>query len=270
MGRLGRNRTFAIYDRTRDFKLPSDFAGIKLIDYEPSQHGLEAALGPVATQIANAVKKAGPQRTDTDRKLDVLQQTVIASGEIGPSEQAFFDKFSQLVRASSSTNLALLYADIDGLRSVTRQLFLAEKSARDASKSRAGRRPEEAIRADFVNALNVSVTDAVYQLHRDGLKHDIFALPDPDIVVVGRKLSYEAALQVARRTQDAFREEAAYLAAGTTTEPPSVTLLVTHLSLLENELTAKGPAELHRFLRSKLKQLKETGRGSVYEGRAVK
>jgi hypothetical protein len=75
------------------------------------------------------------------------------------------------------------------------------------------RRPESDIRDEFVLALNVSITDAIYQTHPGGLKHDIFALPDPDVAVIARKLKYDSALQVAERVRTAFRAEAARLVA---------------------------------------------------------
>lgn len=263
MGQLGRDRTFAVYDRTMPFKLPSDLAGIKLIDYAPSQHGLATALGTAATKILSAIEAAPPRVEETSRKLDQLQQTVIASGEIGPGEQAYFDKLSQVVKTSGAADVALLYADIDGLRSMTRRLFLAEKQLRQSTATRLGRRPEADIRADFVLALNVSVTDAVYELFPDGLKHDTFALPDPDVAVIARKVKYENALKVAERAQQAFNEEAARLVPDSTEKRPGVTILVATTS--DAALTGKGSGEIHKLLRGRLKQLKEQrGRGKIY------
>ena len=61
MGRLGRDRSFFVYDRTSSIKLPSDLLGISGATYSPRADGnLEPALGPVATAIKKAVKKAGP------------------------------------------------------------------------------------------------------------------------------------------------------------------------------------------------------------------
>ena len=61
MGRLGRDRCFFVYDRTIAMKLPSDLLGINAATYSPRLDGnLEPALGPVATAVKKAVKKAGP------------------------------------------------------------------------------------------------------------------------------------------------------------------------------------------------------------------
>jgi hypothetical protein len=192
-----------------------------------------------------------------------LQQSVIASGEIGPGEQAYFDKLSQVIKTSAGTDVALMYADIDGLRSMTRKLFLAEKQHRQATATRLGRRPESDIRADFVLALNVSITDAVYSKFPAGLKHDIFALPDPDVAVIARKVKYEDALKIAACAQEAFNEEAARLVPDPNEKRPGVTLLVANAS--DKALAGKGSAEIHKLLRGRLKQLKEQrGRGKVY------
>jgi hypothetical protein len=270
MGRLGRDRAFAVYDRTKSFKLPSDFAGIQLVDYQPSQRGHESALGPASIRIMNAIRAAPPRQAETERKLNQLQKSVIDAGEIGPEEQAFFDKLTQVMVTSGNSDLTLLYADIDGLRSLTRRIFVAEKD-RQASGNPLRRRPEADIRQDFVLALNVSITDAIYQLHPDGLKHDIFALPDPDAAVIARKLTYESALQVADRVRASFREEAERLGLTSSRELPDVSILVATQSFLDPELIGRGSADVHRYLRKRLKDLKEdAGRGKVYGREALR
>ena len=105
MGRLGRDRAFAVYDRTKPFKLPSDFAGIQLIDFEPSKNGLEAALGAASHRIITAIRNAPSRQPETERRLDQLQQSVIATGETGPGEQAFFDKLTQVIGTSGISDL---------------------------------------------------------------------------------------------------------------------------------------------------------------------
>ena len=60
IGALGRNRVFFVIDRTKEIKLPSDLAGIQPATYEPHTDGnLQAALGPVCTQIKTAVRELG-------------------------------------------------------------------------------------------------------------------------------------------------------------------------------------------------------------------
>ena len=51
IGKLGRDRTYAVYDRTSAIKLPSDLAGITLATYQPqSDKNLQAAVGAATTQ----------------------------------------------------------------------------------------------------------------------------------------------------------------------------------------------------------------------------
>lgn len=60
IGGLGRKRTFFVYDRTADLKLPSDLAGVTAATYQPHADGnLQAALGAATTQIQNAINAEG-------------------------------------------------------------------------------------------------------------------------------------------------------------------------------------------------------------------
>ncbi len=60
IGGIGRKRTFFVYDRTADLKLPSDLAGVTPATYQPHHDGnLQAALGAATTQIQNAINAAG-------------------------------------------------------------------------------------------------------------------------------------------------------------------------------------------------------------------
>ncbi len=61
MGSLGRNRTFILACDARDFKLPSDLAGVTAAMYpaDRSDGNLLAALGPAATQIGDQISLLG-------------------------------------------------------------------------------------------------------------------------------------------------------------------------------------------------------------------
>ncbi len=62
IGALGRERTFALYDRTSNIKLPSDLAGVTMADFEPHDSGnLHAALGASCTKIESAIERLGPR-----------------------------------------------------------------------------------------------------------------------------------------------------------------------------------------------------------------
>ncbi len=60
MGALGRTRTFIVYDRKANLKLPSDLAGVSAATYEPHASGnFESALGAASTRIKQQVNKLG-------------------------------------------------------------------------------------------------------------------------------------------------------------------------------------------------------------------
>ena len=60
MGALGRFRTFIIYDKTSNLKLPSDLAGVTAATYIPHSNGnLVSALGASAAKIEQQVEKLG-------------------------------------------------------------------------------------------------------------------------------------------------------------------------------------------------------------------
>nr|MBC8361625.1 nucleotide-binding protein [Candidatus Desulfatibia profunda] len=60
IGRLGRERTFIVFNRDKDLKLPSDLAGVTMADYGDRQDGnLVASLGPPSTKIRYAIRSHG-------------------------------------------------------------------------------------------------------------------------------------------------------------------------------------------------------------------
>jgi hypothetical protein len=60
MGRLGRERTFILYDRNSGIKVPSDLAGVTLATFELHQSGnLQASLGAPAFLIEQQIEKLG-------------------------------------------------------------------------------------------------------------------------------------------------------------------------------------------------------------------
>jgi hypothetical protein len=256
-GCLGRDRTFVVVDADTRTRIPSDLAGIPPISFTRHHSGnLRASLGAAATEIRDAMRSVGPRRPlRLEEKLDDVKRTVLEAGETGPGEQTYFDKLSQIIGAGNGSGFSLLYVDIDELRSVTRLLFANERQ-------KPPRRPESEIRADVIRVLNVAITDAVYQLHPRGLKHDIFTLPDPDAVLAARKVTYEDGLSIAHGMQQAFGRESASLWPKDAS-PPSITVLVCDPARFAPALP--DTARLHRVLRDRLKTLKDQGgRGRVF------
>lgn len=60
MGALGRKRTFIVYDRSANLKLPSDLAGVSAATFEPHSTGnLQSALGAATTRLEYQINKHG-------------------------------------------------------------------------------------------------------------------------------------------------------------------------------------------------------------------
>jgi Predicted nucleotide-binding protein containing TIR-like domain len=60
MGRLGRDRCFFVFDRTKDLKLPTDLLGVAAATYHPHDSGnIHAAIGPACTLIEEKIQALG-------------------------------------------------------------------------------------------------------------------------------------------------------------------------------------------------------------------
>ena len=72
MGRFGRHRTFTVYDKDSDIKLPSDLAGVTLAPYKGTRQdgNLLAALGEACDPIREAIKSQGALLS---RKIDGIE-----------------------------------------------------------------------------------------------------------------------------------------------------------------------------------------------------
>ena len=82
IGRLGRERTFIVFNRDKDLKLPSDLAGVTMADYGDRRDGnLVAALGPPSTRIRYAIKSHGtfPKNTPDPVRYQKLNRPFITA-----------------------------------------------------------------------------------------------------------------------------------------------------------------------------------------------
>lgn len=60
IGHLGRERTFIVYNRDKNLKLPSDLAGVTAADYgDREDSNIQAALSPTCTKIRDTIKSLG-------------------------------------------------------------------------------------------------------------------------------------------------------------------------------------------------------------------
>ena len=92
IGGLGRTRTFIVYDKTSDIKLPSDLAGVTTAPYQPHASGnLQASLGAPCTRIKTAIKEAGLKpRAQFDFSIDQNTQFQIIADLLDLATRQFF------------------------------------------------------------------------------------------------------------------------------------------------------------------------------------
>jgi hypothetical protein len=77
IGALGRDRSFAVYDRNAKLHLPSDLAGVTMATYSIHQSGnLRSSLGAASTLIEDAIDRLGKRP-----KLDSQYSTQINSSQ---------------------------------------------------------------------------------------------------------------------------------------------------------------------------------------------
>lgn len=84
MGRLGRSRTFILYDSKREMKIPSDLSGIHTATFHGNRTdgNLTAALSPACTLIRKTIKSLGILFS---RDTEQLQQaTTQVQNEVSP------------------------------------------------------------------------------------------------------------------------------------------------------------------------------------------
>jgi Predicted nucleotide-binding protein containing TIR-like domain len=82
LGALGPQRVFIIRPRGQDLRLPSDLAGITVLDYNSNRKdgNLRAAIGPAATTIRNRISIEGLR---SDRRLASQPVTAISASRRG-------------------------------------------------------------------------------------------------------------------------------------------------------------------------------------------
>lgn len=94
MGSLGRSRTFIVYDRTANLKLPSDLAGVNPATYAPPSAGsLQSALGACSAEILNAIQTKGRRERPDDvngSHIDQATQFKVVAGLLEPAAWQFF------------------------------------------------------------------------------------------------------------------------------------------------------------------------------------
>jgi Predicted nucleotide-binding protein containing TIR-like domain len=78
MGRLGRNRTFAICSDSERLKLPTDFSGIVVEKFQADRtdRNLRAATSPACTLVREAIRQLGPTESKSLSNLQAATAKV--------------------------------------------------------------------------------------------------------------------------------------------------------------------------------------------------
>lgn len=103
MGKLGRARTFALYPRNKDLKLPSDLAGVALAAFDdPGDPGrLVNAIGPACYQIEMAI-----QAFSRDLRVPQLQSEVRQQGVLLAEQQRRLDEQQEMINSLAKYSIA--------------------------------------------------------------------------------------------------------------------------------------------------------------------
>lgn len=109
MGALGRNRTFIVYDRTSDIKLPSDLAGVNAATFQPHSSGnLQSALGAAATKIEEQISRFGLRESERLKQLSTAAQNF-------DSVSSKMNKLIELLARSRKVELDVIQSQFGGL-----------------------------------------------------------------------------------------------------------------------------------------------------------
>lgn len=86
IGKLGRGRTFLVFDRTNPPKLPTDLNGVTAATFQPHASGnLQAAIGAACTKIEQHIKRLGLRE---NARLDRLSKATAEFEVINADAQA--------------------------------------------------------------------------------------------------------------------------------------------------------------------------------------
>lgn len=109
IGGLGRNRTFIVYERTQDIKLPSDLAGITPATFQIHSSGnLQASMGACCTQIENEINRQGIRvNTGLNKLSNATQDFELTNDKV--------KKLIELIARSRRIELEIISGQFGGL-----------------------------------------------------------------------------------------------------------------------------------------------------------
>jgi len=83
MGRIGRSRTFIVYDESAKVKMPTDLAGLTTAQFKwpREDNDYRSALGPACDSIRDVIRDLGVSETKTAKKVSEIQSQQKEHGE---------------------------------------------------------------------------------------------------------------------------------------------------------------------------------------------
>jgi hypothetical protein len=91
IGRIGRERTFIVFDRNASIKIPSDLAGITPADFQVHSNGnLQASLGGACTRIKQVIERLGIYQKDEAPLIDAKVQYQVLADLLDIAALQFF------------------------------------------------------------------------------------------------------------------------------------------------------------------------------------
>jgi hypothetical protein len=135
-----------------------------------------------------------------------VDKNVTNVGHREAERAAYLGKLRQVLEKDTPPP-ALIYADVDSLRRVTREIYLDDRTDKSGAGSKKRRR-EEDIRGDIITCLELALTDAFYDATVDKAKFDVFRMFEPDIAMIVRSVEPHQAHQIAESGKKNFAESA--------------------------------------------------------------
>ena len=178
IGRLGRERTFIVFDRTNPPKLPSDLAGVTPVTFQPHTSGnTEAAMGAACTKIEKHITRMGRRESTRLRRLS----KVAADFEIVSADAQ--DLLSLLAR-SRAVELGILSEQV-GAVIEPKKLNLIQRDLQDLEKRLADKDRSTLSEAEQEILLAASGDGAIHVIEAEQLLY-------PLLEIGGRDLGHES------------------------------------------------------------------------------
>ncbi|HEX8697556.1 MAG TPA: TIR domain-containing protein [Myxococcaceae bacterium] len=96
LGRLGRQRTFVLFDSDNRPKIPSDLAGVTLATYRvPADKNLRAGVGPACTDFLTRIRSLGNQHRVATNEHPLVQTLLAISTNLERAMKVAYEPFQE-------------------------------------------------------------------------------------------------------------------------------------------------------------------------------